>query len=53
MTALAPDAIVPKLHGKAVVQAPEFETKVRLAGVVSDTETPVASPGPRFDTVVV
>ena len=53
MTALPPDVIVPKLHGKAVTQAPEFETKVRLAGVVSDTETPVASPGPRFDTVVV
>src|SRR5262249_37614844 len=53
MTALPPEVIVPKLHGKAVRQAPEFETKVRLAGVGSDTETPVASPGPGFDTVVV
>jgi hypothetical protein len=53
ITALPPEAIVPKLHGKAVAQLPEFETKVRLAGVVSATETPVASPVPTFDTVVV
>ena len=43
---------VPRLHGKGVVQAPEFETNVRLAGVGSDTVTPAAWLGPLFVTLI-
>src|SRR5438270_12533581 len=53
MVAVAPDAIVPKLHGKTVAQLPEFETNVRPAGVVSATETAVATLGPLFVTTTV
>jgi hypothetical protein len=35
------------------VQPPVLETKVRFAGVVSATETPVAALGPLFVTVTV
>jgi hypothetical protein len=37
-------AIEPRLHGYAVTQPPLFDTKVRPAGVVSATDTPVAVP---------
>src|ERR1700694_4428483 len=44
---------MPRLHGKALVQAPEFETNVRPAGVVSATTTPFATSGPAFVTKIV
>jgi hypothetical protein len=50
---LAPGANVPMEHGYAVVQPPLLETKVRFAGVVSATETPVAVLGPLLVTVTV
>jgi hypothetical protein len=48
-----PAVIVPSAQGKAVVQAPLFETKVVPAGVGSATETEVASDGPLLVTVIV
>jgi hypothetical protein len=44
---------VPRLHGKAVVQSPAFDTKVRPGGVGSVSVTPAASDGPAFVTVIV
>ena len=44
---------VPRVHGKAVVQSPAFETNVRPGGVGSVSVTPVASDGPAFVTVIV
>ena len=53
ITRLAPAGTVPRLHGKAVVQAPALDTNVRPAGVTSATDTPAASLGPPFVTVIV
>jgi len=53
MTALAAETRVPRLQGNALTQAPLLETKVRPAGVASETNTAVASPGPPLVTVVV
>ena len=50
---VAPGGNVPRLHGKAVVQSPAFETNVRPGGVGSASVTPVASDGPAFVTVIV
>jgi hypothetical protein len=51
MVRVWPDASAPRLQGKGVVQAPEFETNVRPAGVTSATITACASPGPALVTV--
>ena len=48
-----PTATVPRLHGYALVQPPEFETNVRFAGVGSLTTTFAADDGPLFVTVTV
>jgi hypothetical protein len=40
------------VQGKALVQAPVFETKVVFAGVASVTVTPAASDGPLFVTII-
>jgi len=53
MVTVAPEFIVPMLHGNAVVQPPVFDTNVRLAGVTSATDTPVAVLGPLLVTVTV
>jgi hypothetical protein len=47
---ISPDRSVPRLQGKAVVQAPELETNVSPAGVGSLTTTACASAGPAFAT---
>src|SRR5437879_1106375 len=44
---------VPSAHGYGPLHAPEFETKVRPAGVGSLTWTFAAGEGPRFETVIV
>ena len=49
----APAASVPSAHGKAVAQAPAFDTNVRPGGVGSVTMTATASDGPAFVTTVV
>ena len=49
----APGGSVPRAHGKAVAQAPAFETNVRPGGVGSVSVTPAASDGPAFVTVIV
>ena len=46
-------AAMPRLHGKAVVQSPPFETNVRPGGVGSVSVTLVASDGPAFVTAIV
>ena len=48
-----PGAIVPRAHGKAPVQAPALDTKVRPAPGVSVTCTAAALLGPAFVTVIV
>ena len=48
-----PAASVPRAQGNGVVQAPEFDTKVRFAGVGSDTVVAVALEGPLFVTTIV
>lgn len=48
-----PERIVPRLQGKAVVQAPLLKPKVAPAGVGSLTTTAVASDGPLLITVMV
>ena len=53
MVADCPAAMVPRLQGYAVVQAPELETKVSDGGVGSLTVTPVAVDGPAFVTTIV
>src|SRR5205085_6356862 len=53
IVAVCPFVSVPRLHGYALVQAPLLETKVRFAGVGSDTVTPVAVDGPLFVTAIV
>ncbi len=53
MTPVAPAATVPRLHGYAVVQSPEFETNVSPLGVTFATETRAASEGPLLVTVTV
>src|SRR5215831_13511783 len=50
---LAPAARVTRVHGKAVVHAPVFETKVSPVGVESVTTTFVAIDGPLLLTVIV
>lgn len=49
---LPPARIVARLQGKAVVQAPLFETNVRPALGVSETTTPGASDGPALETTM-
>lgn len=44
---------LPRLHGKAVTQAPVLLTKVMPLGVMSVTTTSAALLGPRFRTVMV
>ena len=46
-----PEANVPRLHGKAVVQSPVFETNVSPGGAGSSTVTACAVAGPAFVTV--
>jgi hypothetical protein len=53
ITRFPPTGIVPRLHGNAVVQAPAVDTNVSPVGVTSATETPAASLGPAFVTVIV
>jgi hypothetical protein len=53
MVPVWPEAIVPKLQGNAVVQAPAFDTNVNPEGVGSLTCTEQAAPGPLFVTTVV
>jgi hypothetical protein len=53
MVMTCPLVSVPSAQGKALVQPPELETKVRPAGAASVTETPVAAEGPLFVTVMV
>ena len=50
---VAPAGTTPSVHGKAVVQAPVFDTQVSPAGVGSRTTTPAASDGPVLVTVIV
>jgi hypothetical protein len=50
---VAPAATVPSEHGYAVVHAPLFETKTRLVGVGSATETAAASDVPLLVIVTV
>jgi hypothetical protein len=50
---VCPFAIVPRLHGKAVMQAPVLETKFNPGGVGSLTLTFCESLGPLFLTVIV
>ena len=50
---IAPAGTTPSAHGKAVAQAPVFDTKARPVGVASLTTTPAASDGPALVTVIV
>src|SRR5262245_34566012 len=45
--------MVPRAHGKAVVQSPVLETKVRSGGAGSVTDTLFAVDNPPFVTVIV
>src|SRR5262245_14640774 len=49
----APAASGPRVHGKAVVQAPLLDTNVSPAGGGSVTVAPATSDGPLFVTVSV
>src|SRR5262245_20769897 len=53
MVAVEPEVNAPKEQGEAVVQPPVLETKVRFAGVLSATVTPVAVLGPLWVPVTV
>jgi hypothetical protein len=50
---VAPAGTMPRVHGKALVQAPLLESKLSPTGVGSVTDTLVASLGPLFVTVIV
>jgi hypothetical protein len=50
---VVPAAMVPRLQGQLLVQAPEFDTKVKPDGVGSLTKTIAASDGPLLVTVTV
>jgi hypothetical protein len=50
IVAVCPLLSVPRLHGNAVVHAPELDTNVSPGGAVSLTDTPAALLGPLLAT---